>query len=93
MIIPDALRGGGYDFVVFDETSDLKQELWTEVVRSNYQHKSRLGRYSVAHQKGMNWFKGLYDLGKTDDPDWASYQYTTLEGGNVPRARYKPKGI
>ena len=84
---PDALRGGGYDFVVFDETSDLKQELWTEVIRPALSAQKPPGSaLFCGTPKGMNWFKGLYDLGKTDDPDWASYQYTTLEGGNVPES-------
>jgi PBSX family phage terminase large subunit len=84
---PDALRGGGYDFVVFDETSDLKQELWTEVIRPALSAQKPVGSaLFCGTPKGMNWFKDLYDLGKGDDPDWASYQYTTLEGGNVPEA-------
>ena len=84
---PDALRGGGYDFVVFDETSDLKHELWTEVVRPALSAQKPPGSaLFCGTPKGMNWFKDLYDLGRGSDPDWASYQYTTLDGGNVPQA-------
>lgn len=84
---PDALRGGGYDFVVFDETSDLKQELWTEVIRPALSAQKPPGAaLFCGTPKGMNWFKDLYDLGRGQDPDWASYQYTTLEGGNVPQS-------
>jgi hypothetical protein len=84
---PDALRGGGYDFVVFDETSDLKPELWTEVIRPALSAQKPPGAaLFCGTPKGMNWFKDLYDLGRGQDPDWASYQYTTLEGGNVPQS-------
>lgn len=84
---PDALRGGGYDFVVFDETSDLKPELWFEVIRPALSAQKPPGEaLFCGTPKGMNWFKGLYDLGRGQDPDWASYQYTTLEGGNVPES-------
>lgn len=84
---PDTLRGGGYDFVVFDETSDLKPELWFEVIRPALSAQNPPGSaLFCGTPKGMNWFKGLYDLGRGQDPDWASYQYTTLEGGNVPES-------
>ena len=79
------LRGGGYDFVVFDETSDIKSEVWYEVIRPALSAQKPPGSaLFCGTPKGFNWFKDLYDLGKSDDPDWASFQFTTLEGGNVP---------
>ena len=82
---PDAMRGGGYDFVVFDETSDLKAELWYEVIRPALSAQKPPGEaLFCGTPKGFNWFKDLYDLGEGHDPDWASFQFTTLEGGNVP---------
>lgn len=82
---PDALRGGGYDFVIFDECSDIKPELWFEVIRPALSAQKPPGSaLFCGTPKGMNWFKGLYDLGKGPDPDWASEQWTTLDGGNVP---------
>lgn len=84
---PDAMRGGGYDFVCFDETSDLKPELWFEVIRPALSAQKPPGSaLFCGTPKGFNWFKDLYDLGRGQDPDWASYQYTTLDGGNVPEA-------
>jgi len=82
---PDSLRGGGYDFVVFDETQDLKPELWYEVVRPALSAQKPPGSALFAGTpKGFNWFHDLYLLGKNEDPDWSSFQYTTLEGGQVP---------
>ena len=82
---PDTLRGGGYDFVVFDETQDLKPELWTEVIRPALSAQKPPGSAMFCGTpKGFNWFKDLYDLGRGQDPDWASFQFTTLQGGNVP---------
>ena len=81
------LRGGGYDFVVFDETSDIKSEVWYEVIRPALSAQKPPGSaLFCGTPKGFNWFKDLYDLGKSEDPDWASFQFTTLEGGNVPEA-------
>lgn len=82
---PDNLRGSGYDFVVFDECADLKQEVWTEVVRPALSAQKPPGSaLFCGTPKGFNWFKELYDQGKTSDAEWASWQFTTLEGGNVP---------
>ena len=82
---PDNLRGSGYDFVVFDECADLKQEVWTEVVRPALSAQKPPGSaLFCGTPKGFNWFKELYDQGKTDDEQWFSHQATTLDGGNVP---------
>jgi hypothetical protein len=82
---PDNLRGSGYDFVVFDECADLKPEVWYEVVRPALSAQKPPGSaLFCGTPKGFNWFKDLFDLGNTEDPDWFSHQATTLEGGNVP---------
>tara|TARA_R110002020_G_scaffold475902_2_gene714014 strand:- start:1473 stop:2708 length:1236 start_codon:yes stop_codon:yes gene_type:complete len=85
---PDSLRGGGYDFIVFDETADLKPELWYEATRPALSAQKPPGSaLFCGTPKGItNWFKDLYDLGKSTDPDWASYSWTTLDGGNVPES-------
>jgi len=35
--------------------------------------------------KGLNHFKDVYDMAQTDPDNWRSWQYTTLDGGNVPQ--------
>jgi len=82
---PDNLRGAGYDFVVFDECADLKPEVWFEVIRPALSAQKPPGHaLFCGTPKGFNWFKDLHDLGKTEDPDWDGFQFTTLDGGNVP---------
>jgi hypothetical protein len=34
--------------------------------------------------KGLNHFKDLFDMQQNDPVNWRSWQYTTLDGGNVP---------
>lgn len=81
---PDSLRGSGYDFVVFDETADIKPETWTEVVRPALSAQKPPGSaLFVGTPKGFNWFRDLFDTAKRDK-DWSSFQFTTLDGGNVP---------
>ena len=82
-----SLRGGGYDFVVFDEASDIDPEIFHEVVFPALSAQKPPGSVLFCGTpKGFNWFKDLYDLGRTQDPDWASFQYTTIEGGQVPQS-------
>jgi Terminase large subunit, T4likevirus-type, N-terminal/Terminase RNaseH-like domain len=81
----DSMRGLGLDFVVFDEFADIAKETWTEVIRPSLSDRQGHALF-IGTPKGMgNWAKDLWDQGQ--DPqfkDWASFQYTTLDGGNVP---------
>lgn len=80
----DSLRGTGVDFLVMDEMADIKPEAWTEVLRPTLSAQKPPGSAMfVSSPKGMNHFKDLYDLGKTQK-EWDSFQFTTLDGGNVP---------
>jgi hypothetical protein len=79
---PDSLRGPGLDFVVLDESAFMKREAWSEVLRPALSDK--MGRaLFISTPSGYNWFYDLYCAAKTRD-DWAAFQFTTLEGGNVP---------
>lgn len=79
----DSIRGLGVDFVVFDEFADIDVETWTEVVRPALSDRGGHGLF-IGTPKGMsNWSKDLFDRGQGESPDWASWQFTTLDGGNV----------
>ena len=80
----DSMRGLGIDFVVFDEFADILPQTWTEVIRPALSDREGEAMF-IGTTKGFgNWAKNLWDQGQ--DPsftDWSSYQYTTLDGGNV----------
>lgn len=81
---PDSLRGPGLDFVVLDEAAFQKHEAWAEVIRPAL--SDRLGRaLFISTPCGYNWFYDLYCAAKGRD-DWAAFQFTTLDGGNVPNS-------
>lgn len=81
---PDSLRGPGLDFVVLDEAAFQKHEAWAEVIRPAL--SDRLGRaLFISTPCGYNWFYDLYCAAKGRD-DWAAFQFTTLDGGNVPKS-------
>ena len=79
---PDSIRGIGVDFVVIDEAADIPRldETWQAVIRPTL--SDRQGHALViGSPKGRNYF---YDMWNTVDSNWHSWQFTTLEGGNVP---------
>ena len=78
----DSLRGVGVNFLVMDEMADIAAEAWYEVLRptlSDTQGHALI----IGTPKGGNHFKDIYDSAKTRR-DWISFQFTTLDGGNVP---------
>jgi hypothetical protein len=78
----DSLRGVGLAFVCIDEAADINPEAWYEVLRPTL---SDTGGHALflGTPKGMNWFKDLYDNHLTKS-NWMSFQFTTLDGKNVP---------
>ena len=78
----DSLRGVGLNFVIFDECADIDPETWFEVIRPTLSDTSGHALF-LGTPKGTNWFKDLWDRSTTDS-NWASFQYTTLDGGRVP---------
>jgi phage terminase large subunit len=80
---PDNLRGRSLDFVVLDEFADMRPEAWFEVIRPSL--SDRLGSaLFIGTPKGRNHFYDLWTAGVDGRDGWSSFQYTTLEGGNVP---------
>jgi len=78
----DSLRGIGLDYLVIDEFADIPPEAWFETLRPTLSDKQG-GALFIGTPKGLNWAHDLFKA-STDYPDeWASFQYTTIEGGNV----------
>jgi hypothetical protein len=80
----DSLRGTGNNFIVLDEFADIDPEAWYETLRPTLSDTGG-GALFIGTPKGIgNWSYDLYQ-NSIDDPDsWSSYQFTTVEGGNVP---------
>jgi len=82
---PDNLRGRAIDFVVLDEFADMRPEAWYEVIRPSLSGRQQQGAaLFIGTPKGRNHFYDLYSKGVDGDDGWSAYQYTTIEGGNVP---------
>lgn len=80
----DTLRGSGVDFLVLDEYADMRREAWEVVLRPTLSAQNPPGSaLFCGTPRGFNHFKDLYDYGQRDDKDWESFQFTTLDGGQV----------
>ena len=77
----DALRGAKYDFIVMDECADINPDTWYSVLRPTLADTKGHALF-IGSPKGRNWFYDLWVQGGATE-DWSSYQYTTIEGGQV----------
>lgn len=79
----DSLRGVGLDFMVMDEFADIDPEAWYEVLRPTLADKQG-GALFIGTPKGLgNWAHELYQMPTEQPEQWSSFQYTTVDGGNV----------
>jgi len=78
----DSLRGIGLDYLVMDEFADIDPEAWYEVLRPALSDKQGKALF-LGTPKGMNWAYELFQMPEEDPVNWASYQFTTIDGGNV----------
>lgn len=80
---PDSLRGVGLDFVIFDEFQDSPKEAWTEVIRPTLSDKKGRALFTGTPKGVGSWSHELYTKA-LNEQDWQAWQFTTLEGQNVP---------
>jgi|TARA_R100000084_G_scaffold104009_1_gene60305 hypothetical protein len=80
----NSLRGVGLDFICIDEFSDVDERAWFEVLRPTLSDKSREGSaLFLGTPRGFgNWSYNLYTR-QDNDKNWKSFQFTTLDGGQV----------
>jgi len=78
----DSLRGVGLDFIVLDEFADIDPEAWFETLRPTLSDKQGRALFIGTPKGTGNWSFDLYQNALTNE-DWRSYQYTTVDGGNV----------
>jgi len=78
----DQLRGVGLNFLVLDEFADIPSDAYYSVLRATLSD-TRGHFFACGTPRGYgNWAYDLYMKGK-EDKDWKSWQFTTLQGGQV----------
>ena len=81
---PDRLRGLGLDFLCIDECADIDKTAWTEVLRPTLSDTGGSALFTGTPKGLGNWLHDIYVNEKVDPDNWQSFQYTTLQGGQVP---------
>lgn len=84
---PDHLVGGSIDLLVVDECAIVRQEVY-EKLRPSLSDKYCDGEaLFISTPRGYNWFYELFKRGEDSkyQKDWASFHFTTIDGGNVPQ--------
>ena len=78
----DALRGVSLSSLIVDEAAYVKQEAWEMVLRPALSDQGGPAWF-ITTPAGLNWFHDLWEQAQ-DQPDWSTFSYTTIQGGNVP---------
>jgi hypothetical protein len=79
----DSLRGIGLDYLILDEFADIKPEAFYEVLRPTLADREGKAMF-IGTPKGIaNWAYDLYQMEQEIPSTWKSFQYTTIDGGNV----------
>jgi len=81
---PDSLRGVSTTMVVMDEYSYMKENVWGEIIQPTLAENKGTALF-VGTPSGLNHFYDLYVKGQSDDSDYKSWQFTTLEGGFISK--------
>jgi len=78
----DSLRGVGLDFICCDEFADIDPDAWYETLRPTLSDRQGRALFIGTPKGTSNWSYELYQTG-LNTPEWRSFQYTTIQGGNV----------
>jgi predicted phage terminase large subunit-like protein len=80
---PDALRGEGIDFVVFDEAAHIDglEEMWEQCVRPSLMD-NRGDAWFISTPFGFNYFNTLFQRG-FHEADWSNFQYPTRANPHI----------
>ena len=80
---PDSLRGRAINFLVMDEFADIDPTAFYEALRPTLADTAGSALFCGTPKGIGNWSYDLFQMPKEDSDSWASFQYTTLQGGFV----------
>lgn len=82
---PDSLRGVSLYYCVIDEAADVPKDLWPEIVRPALADQQGHALFIGTPKGKGNWLFDLYNMKEQFPDTWASWQFTTLDGGFVTK--------
>lgn len=80
---PDSLRGVSTTMVVMDEYSYMKENVWGEIIQPTLAESQGRALFVGTPTGTQNHFYDLFVKGQSNDSDYKSWQFTTLEGGFI----------
>lgn len=82
---PDSLRGVSLFYCVIDEAADVDPDLWPEIIRPALADQEGHAMFIGTPKGKGNWLYDLWAMSQQHPTVWASWQYTTLDGGFVKK--------
>jgi hypothetical protein len=79
-----ALRGRSLAGVVLDEAAFMDAEVWFEVIRPALADKQGWALFISTPDGTASWFYDLWCYAVEAEKDWKRWQFTTIDGDNVP---------
>lgn len=79
----NSLRGVGLDFLIMDEFADIRENTWYEILRPTLSDRNGSALFCGTPRGYGNWSYNLFTKADEDPNNWASFQFTTLDGGRV----------
>lgn len=80
---PNALRGRGLKGVVFDEYATMKPDVFQEAIRPALSDHHGWAVF-IGTPQSFNHLHDMYQRGQGGDPDYASWQFKTVDGAVQP---------
>lgn len=80
----DSLRGVGLDYIVLDEFAEMHKSAWHEVLRPTLADKQGHALFIGTPKGFSNWAHDMFTA-EASNSQWKSFQFTTIDGGNVPQ--------
>ena len=79
----DNIRGFTFDYAVIDECAYLKEEAWSASIRPTLAVKGKKVIF-ISTPKGKNWIHKLYELGKSNNSNYLSYNAPSSSSPYIP---------
>ena len=87
---PDAMRGNHWTLAIFDETADIDEIVWTEIIRPALSDTQGRAIF-IGTPKGQNWFYHLYTKGLDKilvaSGQWESFKFPTVANTSIPHLK------
>lgn len=81
----DSLRGVSLTYLVMDEVSFIKPEIWEKVLRAALSDKKGRAMF-ISTPSGRNHFYDWFQLGQSgEDEDWKSWHFTTADNETIDK--------